>query len=240
MTRPSAGNTQLDMVATIVMLCIAAVLVVWAISSYSSSSRRTSNIVELPLPSDSVSLHGAMVDGCESARLIVITYSDFQCPECGVFAQEVLPSLRKGYVEQCKVRVAFRNLPVAAKHQFAVSAAETAACAGVQGRFWEMHDLIFAHQDSLDPSSLLTMARALRLDQAALGACLEGRSVLPQIRLDAGEAVTMGVSVTPTVLVGLLDRNNKVKVLRRLTGRVSPRLEGILDELLRTEEGTGR
>jgi protein-disulfide isomerase len=182
-----------------------------------------------------------MLAGCRAAPIAVVEYADFECPACGVFARDVLPAIRKRYVDSCKVLFAFRHLPVTATHPFALDAAEAAACAAREDRFWVMHDLLFDEQDGLDPISLREKARRMGLNETAFQACMDGDLMLSRIQLDAGEGITLGASGTPTLLVGTLDGGSTLRVTRRVGGALNAaELEEILDGLLRDGPPPGR
>lgn len=95
------------------------------------------------VPQEPVSLQGAWLEGARNAPVVVIQYSDFECPYCRQFANGTLLDLRRTYVKRGDVLLAFRHLPLRAIHPLAYPAARAAECAGRQGRFWEMHDWLF-------------------------------------------------------------------------------------------------
>ncbi len=208
--RLSGGaRTTLDLVATIVMLSVAVVFIAAAANGHFRRSR-ASVLIEPPVPAESVSLKGAMIAGCPSAPIVVIEWADFRCAACGVLAQRTLPSIRRRYVESCKVRFAFRHLPNSARDPLAVRAAEVAACAGRQGQFWPMHDVLFREQSQLQASGLRGLGKRFGIDTVEFGACLDHGSTLPQIRLDAGEGLTLGVSATPTLFFAIVQRDARI------------------------------
>src|SRR3569832_1696421 len=99
--------------------------------------------------------------GAPDARVTMLEYGDFECPYCGM-ARPVLESL----VEEAPdtVRHVFRNFPLTNIHPHALMAAEAAEAAGAQGQFWEMHDMLFDHQDALEYENIVAYASALGLD----------------------------------------------------------------------------
>src|SRR5690606_26626032 len=100
------------------------------------------------------------IRGPEEAPVTLVEYGDFECPYCGQ-AEPVVRELLAAF--GADLRYVFRHLPLADVHEHAQLAAEAAEAAGAQGRFWEMHDLLFSHQDALEPEDLLSYARALDL-----------------------------------------------------------------------------
>lgn len=228
------NRTMVDSVATIVMLSIAIVLLVMAGHSYSRSAPPAYAVTEFAVPVETLSLDGAMVAGCQSAPVAVVVYQDFQCEACSSLATKTLPSIWRRYIDSCKLRLAFRNLPIASLHPLSVDAAEAAACAGRQGRFWPMHDLLYRQPERLGSAQLDQLARRLELNWTEFQGCLDSNASLRQIRLDAGEGVTLGVSATPTLFFGTVTVAERVKVVRRVGGALSPEaFEAIVDDLLR-------
>lgn len=176
-----------------------------------------------------------MIAGCPQAPVAVIEWADFRCGACGLFAQRALPSIRRRYVDSCKLLLVFRHLPIAARDPLALPAAETAVCAGRQGKFWPMHDLLFGEQARLQQSRLRGLAKRLEIDEGEFSACLDSGAALPQIRVDAGAGLVLGVSATPTLLFGIVQKDNTVQVVRRV-GRALELgdFEEIVEGLLRT------
>jgi protein-disulfide isomerase len=107
-----------------------------------------------------------------------------------------------------------RDFPLESIHPQALGAAEAARCAGEQGRFWPMHDRLFAHPDALDSESLLGHAAALGLDVAAFRRCLDSDRYAADIRREVQDARRLGITGTPTFLFGApADGPDRVRVL---------------------------
>jgi len=136
------------------------------------------------------------VDGPSNAPLTLVEYGDYQCPFCGAAYPEV-KKVQKTLGS--KLRFVFRNFPITSLHEFAERAAETAEAAGAQGKFWEMHNFLYEHQDLLaDHDSILAHAARLRLDLQRLGEEIAQHSYLNKIREDFDGGVRSGVNGTPT------------------------------------------
>ena len=140
--------------------------------------------------------------GPAGARVTVIEYSDFQCPFCAEYATW-MRRLREKYGD--RARFVFRNLPLA-KHRWATLAARVAYAASLQGRFWEMHDLLYQRQeewaDSTDPRPLFeSYARSLELDMQRFRDDADAQSTLEFVRRQAAEGQTAGVTHTPWFVV---------------------------------------
>ena len=144
-----------------------------------------------------VELGDAPVRGNPRAPVTIVEFSDFQCPYC-VRARPSVARVRQVYGDQ--VRFAFRHFPLEF-HAQAEKAGEGAACAGEQGKFWEMHDLLWTNTAKLQVPDLKAHAVTLGLDAAAFGQCLDsGRySRLVESDREAGQAY--GVSGTPAFFV---------------------------------------
>jgi len=140
--------------------------------------------------------------GAATAPVIVEEFGDFQCPPCGAIS-EPLNQLERDYHN--KIRLTFRNFPLA-NHQFAQPAAFAAEAAGLQGRFWEMHDLLYREQTnwtkSTDPSELfLSFARIVGLDTAKFQKDINSNEVKERVAADQKRAAELGVHLTPTIFV---------------------------------------
>jgi protein-disulfide isomerase len=162
----------------------------------------------------------------------MIEFSDFQCPYCAVFARSTLPVLERDFIQTGRVLFAFRNLPLRSIHPLAQGAAEGAACAGQQGKFWEMHNSLFSDQRHLDQTSLLRRADAIQLHASTFASCLNGGAT-DVIQEDESAAQALGIDGTPTFFLGTLLADGRVRVLNVLTGaRPVLEFEGSLTALL--------
>src|SRR5262249_48957222 len=146
-----------------------------------------------------------------------IEFSDFECPYCGRFSATTLPEFVKSYVDAGKVQFAFRHLPLERLHPLAVGAAEAAECGRLQGKFWQMHDSLFASPKALDRSSLATKARGTGLDPEAFQQCMENAGP-KKIGEEVAEAEALGIASTPSFLFGRLQPDGRVKIIRREGG----------------------
>lgn len=147
----------------------------------------------------------ARIRGDAAAPIWIVEVSDFQCPYCRMWQQETYPQLDREYIATGKVKLAYVHLPIP-NHQHAMATAEASMCAAAQGRFWEMHDRIFATQErwSRLPSvrALLdSMAGAVGVDLEPWRECLDGGAMRPLIQSDYDRAVRSGATSTPTFLI---------------------------------------
>jgi protein-disulfide isomerase len=142
--------------------------------------------------------------GRASAPVTLVEYGDYECPFCGAAQPNVREVLRLG---GDNVRFAFRHFPLSQVHPHAQLAAEAAHAAGAQGRFWQMHELLFATQQALMPADLLTYAAALGLDVARFTADLEQHRYAFVVREHFLSGLRSGVNGTPTFFVNGLRHN---------------------------------
>jgi protein-disulfide isomerase len=136
--------------------------------------------------------------GPENAPIILLEYGDYQCPHCGR-AYPVTERLHKALGND--LRFVFRHFPLGDLHPNAMNAARAAEAAGRQGKFWEMHGLLFRNQNALDPESLIAHASELRLDTKAWIRDMEGEMTNSKVLEDFQSGVRSGVNGTPTFFV---------------------------------------
>jgi protein-disulfide isomerase len=151
-------------------------------------------IVDLYIDVDAERDH---IRGPVAAPVTVVEYGDFECPYCGR-AEPVVRELLRDFAD---VRYVWRNLPLNDVHRHAQIAAEAAEAAADQGAFWEMHDLLFAHQDALEPDDLVAYAEQLGLDVERFADALREHTGAGKIADDVDSADLSGVSGTPTFFV---------------------------------------
>ena len=148
----------------------------------------------------------ARIRGNATAKVWMIIASDFQCPYCKMWHDSADMIIRREYVDNGKVRLAFINYPIA-NHQNAVPAAEYAMCAAAQNKFWEMHDAIFGAQEQWaampNPTARFEeLAQGAGVDVTALRACVASHKMRPLIEADREKAATAGVRATPSFFIG--------------------------------------
>jgi protein-disulfide isomerase len=136
--------------------------------------------------------------GPADAPVTIVEFSDFQCPYCSR-ATATLKKLDAAYPG--KIRLVYRDFPLVQIHPNAARAAEAAACANEQGKFWPMHDAMFEHQDKLAEADLKASAAALGLDAAAFNTCLDSGRHTAEWKKDAAEGDRYGVSSTPAFFI---------------------------------------
>jgi protein-disulfide isomerase len=133
--------------------------------------------------------------GPASAAATLVEYGDYECPYCGQ-AYPIVKAVQSRLGN--RLRFVFRNFPLSQMHPHAVKAAEAAEAAGEQGKFWEMHDTLFEHQDALELRDLIAYADRLGIDSKRVAAQLELHSLASRVREDFMSGVRSGVNGTPT------------------------------------------
>jgi len=136
--------------------------------------------------------------GPEDAPLTLVEYGDFECPACGQ-AYPVVAALRRELGD--RLRIVFRNFPLGTVHPHATDAALAAEAAGLQGKFWGMHDVLYENQEALEPGDLLRYAEALGLDTDRFEGDLRGEACTRRVRQDFLGGARSGVNGTPTFFV---------------------------------------
>ena len=136
------------------------------------------------------------IRGPENASVTLVEYGDFECPYCGM-AEPVVRDL----LHDDDLRYVWRHLPLSDVHPRAQIAAEVAEAAGAQGAFWEMHDLLLANQENLQPKDLIGYAEQLGLDTDRLHDDVKRHVAAARVAQDVESADTSGVSGTPTFFV---------------------------------------
>lgn len=149
--------------------------------------------------------------GRVDAPVTIVEFSDYQCPFCQRFFTTTFPILKKEYIESGKVRYVFRDYPLAQLHPNARRAAEAAHCAGEQGKYWEMHDLLFQNQQSLAPPELGEHARSLGLNGEAFRRCLASGRNTPRVDRGVADGAAAGVQGTPGFVIGLTKPGDTVE-----------------------------
>jgi protein-disulfide isomerase len=186
-----------------------------------------------PLLPATLSVRGDLFKGDAPARVAIIEYSDFECPFCGGYERETSPQIFDNYIKTGKVKLFYRDLPLP-MHPHAMSAARAARCAGDQGKYWEMHDSLFAKQNALSDPTLVDRAKTLGLDTNKFSECFSSDRYADDIQKSIAEAQKLGIGGTPTFFIGTIDSNGHVvNISKRIIGaRPYADFQAALDEVL--------
>jgi len=166
------------------------------------------------------------VRGNPDAAMTLLEYGDYECPYCGRAAPVIKELLGRF---EGRVRFIYRHLPLIDVHPNAALAAEAAEAAGAQGKFWEMHDLLYEHQDDLDPHDLVRYAAQLGLDEAVFSEDLDSGRFAARVGQDVNSAEEAGVAGTPSFFInevryrGRYDVDSLAAVLTRAGSLIDSR-----------------
>ena len=178
---------------------IVIILIVWGLIAASNKASRQD--ASLPIPNEISS--NDWVRGNKDSNVILVEYSDFQCPACAAYE----PLVRQVVAEHPNdVRFVFRNFPLIQIHPNALLAAKYAEAAGIQGKFWEMHDALYDQQNkwanSLNARELIeSYAKEIGLDVVKLATDAQAKSVEDKILAQYKEGTRLGVQGTPTFFI---------------------------------------
>ena len=166
---------------------------------YADSLRDKAEVsIALQPPAVHVDFDPARVKGTADAPITIVEFADFQCPFCSK-VQPVLKNVLAKY--QGKVKLAYRDFPLSAIHEHAEIAAQASRCALAQGKYWEMHDAMFADQSKLDEAALVRTAAGLRMNQNSFKSCLTSAKYKAEVQRDFEAGAQAGVNATPTFFI---------------------------------------
>lgn len=163
---------------------------------------------------------GLSVEGPSTAKVAMVEFTDFECTYCGQYAREVYPQIYANYVRFGKIQYFYHPMPLAI-HPHAVQAAEAAQCAADQGKFWDMHDSLFANQSALAERDFLGRAQALGLDVSKFSQCMLADKYSADLSKIAADWAPKGVAGTPTFFIGILQPNGILKVDYTIDGALT-------------------
>jgi protein-disulfide isomerase len=201
-----------DLCATLAMLA-AAGAILWLVFGTRYTQQRPA------LPREFISLDGTPRIGNLDASVVLVEFSDFECPYCRKFEQDVWPTLKTRFVDTGQLQVSFRHFPLE-HHPQAQIAAEAAVCAERYGRFWPMVDVLFSGKYPLDRRLLSNYATLVGIAGRDFDGCMEDDAAEGQIQRDTSLARVLNVTGTPTFVIGRLNRDHSMRPLGVLYGVV--------------------
>jgi len=175
--------------------------------------------------------------GNNDAPVTLIEFSDYHCPYCKRHATTVMPVLTDKYINTGKVRFVMREYPIDRLHPRATAASEAVLCAGDQDKYWDMHDSLFRDQKATSDEAIRQQAADIGLDMSAYDACISSDKFMAQIKADIAEGQKLGVSGTPSFVLGLTDPQDpsKVHLTKFIRGAQSQQaFTAAIEELLKT------
>lgn len=162
--------------------------------------------VSMQLPAGGVSM------GNDSAPLVMVEYTDYQCPFCQQFHNTAWDQIKKNYIDTGKVRFINRDFPLDF-HENAKRAAVAAHCGAEQGKFWELRHVMHINADKLQPDKLVGYAKDLGLDVAKFSTCVLADKYKEDVEKSYAEGLAAGVSGTPSFILGRVE-NGKLQGVR--------------------------
>jgi protein-disulfide isomerase len=184
-------------------------------------------------PDDKVSYKlapGGYSMGDAKAPLVMVEYTDFQCPFCQQFHNTAFAQIKANYIDTGKLRFVSRDFPLPF-HENAHIAATAGRCAGEQGKYWEMRHVMIVNAAALKEDNLTTYAGNVKMDVPKFKTCLDSDKFKAQIDKDIAEGGVAGVSGTPSFVIGRLD-NDKLEGVRMVGAAPYDQFETKIQEML--------
>jgi protein-disulfide isomerase len=175
-----------------------------------------------------VGLAGAHRMGSAQAKIGIVEFSDYQCPYCRGFHDQIFPRLKKEYVDTGIVQFIHKDLPLKSIHPQALPAALAASCAGAQQRFWPMHEALYANNGRLSPALYPQLGSELGLDNTKFTTCLADAASEQAVMRDVAEARGLNITGTPSFVLGKIE-GNMLTVVR--VARGAPSFEAFVQEI---------
>ena len=154
--------------------------------------------------------------GDDSAKVIIIEFTDYQCPYCARHSKGVLPEIKKNFVDTGKIQYAIRDYPLGF-HAEAKGAAISANCAGEQGKYWEMHDVLFDNPRNLSKDFYQQQVAKLDLNLEKFQTCVDNPASATAIDQSIADGSKYGVSGTPKSFIGVI-KDNKIVNIKSISG----------------------
>lgn len=148
-----------------------------------------------------VLIQGEPTLGHADAPVTILEFSDFECPYCQQFHNDVMAKLKSTYIEKGLVRFVHKDLPMPF-HKHAVPAAAAARCAGDQTSYWQVYSALFKEQTCLSCKGVMEIAGSVIDDTTSLQACMNNPRTLALIEANRSEASLLGIQATPTFVIG--------------------------------------
>lgn len=192
-----------------------------------------------PVREATIDLTGQPFKGSPDARLVMVEFSDYQCPYCFRHVEQTSPQIDREFVDTGKMTRYFFDLPLESIHKNAFGAALAANCAEKQGRFWEMHDKLFTNHSALEAGKLPGYAAQVGLDVEDFQACLADSATAQRVRGEMATAARVGAQGTPNFWIGFRDGKDpsKAKLVRNIRGaKAYADFKAVIEGLLAEEQ----
>ena len=181
-------------------------------------------------------LQGEPAMGSNDAPVTIVEFSDFECSYCRRFHDQVLPSLKRDYIDTGLVRFIHKDLPLPF-HRQARPAAAAARCAAEQNRYWDLYGALFDQQTCLECKGVIGIAEATNLDTSELQACMQKGTTQRIIKANLSEAKLHNIRATPTFIIGP-SRSDEKHHGDIIEGALPwPQFKDLIDQQLNIERG---
>lgn len=144
--------------------------------------------------------------GSEDAPVTLVEFTDYQCPYCSRFHRITYPDLKKNYIDTGKLRYVSRDLPLSF-HKNALQAARATRCAGEQGKYWELRDVLSLNPKNLSKEGITQYAQEQRLNMNRFKSCFNSTKYGKEIQQDIADAHSVGITGTPGFILGPTSKN---------------------------------
>ena len=180
-----------------------------------------------------LSLGTAPSRGRADAPLVLVEFSDYECPFCIRHFQQTMPELDREYISTGKLRYVFMDYPIDQLHPAALKAHEAARCGGEQGKFWEMHQRLFTPAGSHGVDRLKALASEVGIDRGRFDTCLDSGRMQGPVRASVDTATQLGADGTPQMYLGVADASGSFRIIRSIRGAVPfGQIKQVIDGLL--------
>ena len=173
---------------------------------------------------------GSDAVGRDDAPLVMVEYTDYQCPFCQQFHNSTWAQIKTNFIDTGKVKFVSRDFPLDF-HENAKRAAIAAHCGGEQGKFWELRHVMIVNADKLQPEKLVGYAKDVGLDVARFSTCVLGDKYKADVEKSYAEGLAAGVSGTPSFVLGRLDQG-KLEGVRMVGAMPYDAFESKINEML--------
>jgi protein-disulfide isomerase len=150
-----------------------------------------------------IDLAGSPSKGDKNAEVILVEFSDYQCPFCARHFRETMPQISRDYIKTDKIKYFFRDFPIEAIHPGATKRHVIAHCAGEQDKYWNMHDLLFGRQKQVGVDNLKEYSEVAGMDSKTFLDCVGSEKYVNKIRRDSADGEKADVRGTPSFFLGL-------------------------------------
>ena len=189
-------------------LVLLGIAVIGGLLIWRTAGKANSRVVAIDVKATPAQAEGYLM-GNPDAPVQIMEFADFECPACGQFATVTEPDVRKRIVQTGLASYRFFDFPLTEIHKNTLAASNAAACASDQGKFWEMHDLIYQHQPewsteaTSDPKKFFgRYANQIGLDVSSWSKCYDDEKHLQRIMANRAEGERRNIRQTPTFIIG--------------------------------------